>query len=72
MQTHYEEASSKLAKSEENILEANSRICQLESQVAKFRALIEVRALPSLFTLRIPRQCFASVVVCAERCSRQP
>ncbi len=42
MQALYEEASSKLAASEQKVLDANSKMCQLESHVAKFRALVEV------------------------------
>jgi len=42
MQARLEEASSKLAASEQKAASASSRVYELESQVAKFRALIEV------------------------------
>lgn len=43
MQASHEEATSKLAASEQKVVYANSKMCQLESHVAKFRALVEVR-----------------------------
>lgn len=46
MQASYEEASSQLATSEQKVLDASSRMCELESQVARLRTLVEVRSHP--------------------------